>query len=144
MNLYWTWLKFSFSTFWIGLQNRDIGRANLEETRKGGKTTRYIRTLTNQRIEWIEKLRQDIAAFISLVNECSKEGDKPFELDRLRHVIRLRLNPKGDIDKDIRTLIDEAYDLSYKTRPTDTEMRGYIRGKTDKLTKRSQDLLKEE
>jgi hypothetical protein len=126
-----------------------LGLWNLFENRKSSGRTRYIQTVTNQRIAWIEQLRQDIAAFISLANsvglDCKlggvSERHERIELSRLRQVIRLRLNPKGDWDKLIDIQLTEAYELAYKT---DVSNEHDLLNKLDDLAVASRLLLKEE
>lgn len=60
------------------------------------------------------------------------------EIDRLRHVIRLRLNPSGTHDKTIERLITEI------PKYTDISQRDKLQKSLEELTTTSQLLLKEE
>jgi len=60
------------------------------------------------------------------------------EIDRLRHVIRLRLNPAGEHDKKIERLIDEIPTL------TDIRKRQELETALNDLTSTTQLLIKEE
>jgi hypothetical protein len=68
-----------------------------------GARTAFINTLTSQRIKWIDELRQDISSFSGFTHTWCftalegkpQEYDVLKEIDRLRHVIRLRLNRPG-------------------------------------------------
>jgi hypothetical protein len=60
------------------------------------------------------------------------------EIDRLRHVIRLRLNPAGPLDQRIEYLIDEIPKL------TNITFRDRLTQALDELTTTTQKLLKEE
>lgn len=80
------------------------------------RQTRFINTITSQRIQWLEQLRQDIAAFAGLTYTWSVSAmdGKPQgyeivrEVDKLRYLIRLRLNPNGKNDREIERLMDEV------------------------------------
>jgi len=110
------------------------------------KRTTFINTVTSQRIKWIEQLRQDIGAFCGLTYHWShtdlegkpSEGDLLKEVDRLRHVIRLRLNPKGEHDRAIEALIEEI------PRYTDPSRQKELTAALERLVRVSQALLKEE
>lgn len=110
------------------------------------KRTTFINTVTSQRIKWIEQLRQDIGAFCGLTYHWShtdlegkpSEGDLLKEVDRLRHVIRLRLNPKGEHDRAIEALIEEI------PRYTDPSRQEELTAALERLVRVSQALLKEE
>jgi len=86
-----------------------IGIWNLVQTYLTSRRTSFINTVTSQRVHWIEQLRQAVAAFCGLTHTwCMSDlEDKPDEtdvlkeLDRLRHVIRLRLNPNDTPDRRI-------------------------------------------
>ena len=124
-------------TFVLGLWNLWI---NLENN----KRTTFVNTVTSQRIKWIEQLRQDLGAFSGHVyhwcfTDIKDEEDKRKiveEIDRLRYVIRLRLNPEGDRDKEISTLMES---IAAVTSDPDK-----IKDILEKLTVATQALLKEE
>lgn len=90
------------------------------QTRK----TSFINTVTKQRIEWIEQIRQDIAKFCGLTYTWSfsclegkpEEQNILLQIDHLRHVIKLRLNPDGTADKKIAVLVDKIPDLTRKSQ----------------------------
>ncbi len=123
-----------------------LGLWNLWANLRTNKRTAFINTVTSQRIKWIEQLRQDIAAFCGLTYHWSctdlegkpSEADLLKEVDRLRHVIRLRLNPKGAHDRDIEALIKEI------PRYTDPSRQKELNDALERLVRVSQDLLKEE
>ena len=106
--------------------------------------SRFVNTVTNQRIKWIEQLRQDISTFSGLIHHWV--DTKPLEdnenqqilkdIDRLSYVIRLRLNPAGTYDKRIEKI------LSVIPRNTDNQL--LIKENLEELILTSQDLLKEE
>ncbi|MEO5956615.1 MAG: hypothetical protein ABIR36_13135 [Nitrospiraceae bacterium] len=106
----------------------------------------FINTVTSQRIKWIEQLRQDVSAFSGHTHTwCfSALEDKPQghealkEIDRLRHVIRLRLNPAGLHDQKIEKLIGEIPNLTHESQ---TEK---LVNALDELTRTTQLLLKDE
>lgn len=112
-------------------------------TKKG----KYIDTITMERIKWVEKIRIDISRFSGLtsfwVKSLRHTGDKESyellkEIDILRVMIKLRLNPAGTYDKEIIELLDTIPAL---TNSIDIKE---IDSKLDALTQVSQSLLKVE
>lgn len=111
---------------------------------RSGQRTMFVNTVTSQRIKWIEQLRQDISTFSGLVyhwamtdlTDTKEEQQIVKEIDRLNHVIRLRLNPAGTYDKVIEGLLAEI--------PKHTEDQAKIKELLEQLTVTSQALLKEE
>jgi hypothetical protein len=108
--------------------------------------TIFINTVTSQRIKWIEQLRQDIGAFCSLtyhwvhtnIENKHEEGILLKEVDRLRHVIRLRLNPEGEHDKAIAELVEEIPRLAAP------EKHARLVEALNQMTRTTQLLLKDE
>jgi hypothetical protein len=123
-----------------------LGVWNLCANYSSSKKTNFINTVTSQRIIWIEQLRQDIASFLGLthtwcmseIEGTSEENEILKELDRLRHVIRLRLNSDATHDRKIADLIKKIPDL---TQPSQKEDRVKA---MEELIDVSQKLLKEE
>jgi hypothetical protein len=123
-----------FVTLLLGIWNIV---ANYRSTRRSS----FINTVTSQRIKWIEQLRQDISSYIacfSNVQGTSVPSEVTREMNRLCHVIRLRLNPEGTQDKRIELLINEIPTL------TDGSNRKELLKALNDLTVTSQKLLKEE
>ena len=121
-----------------------LGIWNAFANLRAGQRTMFVNTVTSQRIKWIEQLRQDISTFSGLVYHWAmtdiidtKEAQQIVkEIDRLNHVIRLRLNPAGTHDKVIESLLLEI--------PTHTADQAKIKELLQQLTVTSQALLKEE
>ena len=92
-----------------------LGIWNAKMNYNTSRRTTFINTVTSQRIKSSEQLRQDISSFCGLTYNWSvsnmegkpEEQEIIKEIDRLRHVIRLRLNPQGEYDKTIESLIYE-------------------------------------
>ncbi len=111
---------------------------------RSGRRTIFVNTVTSQRIKWIEQLRQDISSYSGLVyhwamtdlQDNKEEQQILKEVDRLNHVIRLRLNPKGTHDKAIEVLLAAI--------PKHTADQAKIKELLEQLTVTSQALLKEE
>jgi len=126
-------------TFLVGVWNLVL---NYRNTRR----TNYINTVTAQRVKWLEQIRQDISSFCGItytwhysdLADTPQEHDMLKEIDRLRHVIRLRLNPSGTHDKTIERLIAEI------PKYTDISQRDKLQKSLEELTTTSQLLLKEE
>lgn len=123
-----------------------IGIWNLISNYRASRRTSFINTVTNQRVKWIEQLRQDIAAFCGLTYtwSISQMEDKPQkydmlkEIDRLRHVIRLRLNPTGKHDMKIEELINRIPELTHVSKQDE------LKQSLNELLTTTQALLKEE
>lgn len=123
-----------------------LGVWNLVTNLRARRRTSFINTVTSQRVKWIEQLRQDIAAFSGLTHtwHFSQLEGKPEEvemlkeIDRLRHVIRLRLNPDGTHDRKIAELVRKIPKL------TDISRREELQAALEDLTSTTQLLLKEE
>jgi hypothetical protein len=91
------------------------------------RRTIYVNAVTAERSKWIEKLRQNIAEFAGLTHYwvASKVEDRSLErqsdesesilrqLDKLRMLIRLQLNPQGEIDQRILRLITDIPNLTH-------------------------------
>lgn len=123
-----------------------LGLWNLWNNQKTIRKTNFINTVTNQRIKWIEQLRQDIASFLGLTHTwCESEIEgKPEEtgilkeLDRLRHLIQLRLNADATLDRKIASLIRKIPDLTHLSQKEERLQA------MNELSTLSQQLIKEE
>lgn len=121
-----------------------LGLWNLWVNHKTSRRTTFVNTVTSQRVKWVEQLRQDIGAYCGLAYHWScthieSEEEKRkiiVEIDRLRYVIRLRLNPDGAHDKKIENLIESISRVS--------ENQNAVEKILAELTVASQHLLKEE
>jgi len=97
-----------------------LGAWNLIVNYKTSRKTSFINTVTSQRIKWLEQLRLDIGAYCGLTHtwfysglaDSDIEHDVLKEIDRLRHVIQLRLNPNGELDQKIQKLIQDIPNLT--------------------------------
>lgn len=127
-------------TFLLGLYNLRVNRALKNRTH-------FVGTITSERIKWLEKIRVDISRFSGLTNfwvkslrntESEESKDVLKEIDVLRVMIKLRLNPEGIHDKEIMKLLDS---IPQYTNQTDLSK---ITRQLDQLTIHSQKLLKEE
>jgi hypothetical protein len=126
-------------TFVLGLWNAIVNH-------RINKRTTFVNTVKSQRITWIEQLRQDIGAFCGLIYHWShsdvegkpEEAEILKEFDRLRHLIRFRLNPQSEQDRIIETLIEEI------PRYTAPERQQELVAALERMTKATQALLKEE
>ena len=123
-----------------------LGIWNALVNHRVNKRTTFVNTVTSQRIKWIEQLRQDVGAFCGLTYHWAHtdvvgkpdEGEMLKEIDRLRHVIRLRLNPEGEHDRTIEALIEEI------PRLTAPENQAKLIAALERMTRTTQLLLKEE
>lgn len=123
-----------------------LGIWNIAKNYRLSKKTTFINTVTNERIKWMEKLRNNISEFCGLTyNWCmatpeEQENNKESleKIDRLRHLIRLQLNPNDQHDKKIENLIHEIPKLAVPGRSKEEE----LKEKINELIEQSQCLLK--
>jgi hypothetical protein len=123
-----------------------IGVWNIIGNYQASRRTVFINTVTAERVKWIEKLRASISAFCGLTHtwRFSDLEGKPTEievikeLDRLRYLIRLQLNPNGICDRQIETLIAKIPDLTHDTQEKELKVA------LNQLVEVTQQLLKDE
>ena len=115
------------------------------------KKTTFINTVTSERVKWLDKLRTNISSFVGATHTWTRELHKTpeeeakllSEIDKLRYLIRLQLNPKDkdgkpNTDKIIEALITKIPEL------TDKSLRDQLDKAIDELIIESQKLLKNE
>jgi hypothetical protein len=123
-----------------------LGIWNLVQGQRSARKASFINTVTSQRVLWLEQMRQDVGKFIGLTNSwvmsemegTAKGQEMVQEIDRLRHVIRLRLNPKDAPDIEIASLIKKIPDLTHESQQEE------LRAALEALTVATQKMLKEE
>lgn len=123
-----------------------LGVWNLLVNYRNTRRTNFINTVTSHRVKWIEQLRQDISTYAGLTYTWSasrmegnpEEFEIVREVDRLRHVIRLRVNPNGVHDQEIESLLDEI------PKYTDPIQSAKLSDALNRLATTTQLLLKEE
>lgn len=123
-----------------------LGIWNLIQGQRSARKASFINTVTSQRVLWLEQMRQDVAKFIGLTHtwamselEGTDAGQEMLqEIDRLRHVIRLRLNPKDSPDIEIASLIKKIPNLTHESQ------RDELREALEALTVATQKMLKDE
>ena len=123
-----------------------LGVNNLVANYRASRKTSFINTVTSQRVKWIEQLRQDVSSFSGLTHTwcyselegTPEEKEVLKEIDRLRHVICLRLNPGGIHDQKIAQLIRKIPELTHISK------RAELTEALEELTATTQLLLKEE
>ena len=101
-----------------------LGVWNLLNNYRLSRRTAFINTVTAERVKWIDKLRENISTFCGLIytwQASSLEGkpeslDFEKQVDRLRHLIRLQLNPAGTHDIEIERLLVAIPQLTDKTK----------------------------
>ena len=126
-----------------------LGIYNLIQNYQTSRRTTFINTVTSERVKWIEKLRQSISTFCGLahywrfstVRGSEDERKKIEEIDKLRHLIVLQLNPHGTVDRAIEKLVGEVVSMSSgHPSVSDDEYREHL----SQLTALTQELLKAE
>jgi hypothetical protein len=123
-----------------------IGVWNIVNNYRLSRRTAFINTVTAERVKWIDKLRDNISTFCGLTYtwQASRLEGQPGEvdvlkqIDKLRHLIRLQLNPEGGDDKKIEDLIARIPELTHETRVDDLKVA------LNELVQVSQKLLKAE
>ena len=126
-----------------------LGLYNALQNYRSSRRTTFINTVTSERVKWIEKLRESISTFCGTAHywrfttqEGSEEQRRKIEeIDKLRHLIVLQLNPHGPIDSEIEGLVGKVVSMSS----------GYLAASDDEyrktlqlLTHKAQELLKDE
>ncbi len=123
-----------------------LGVWNLANSYLQTRKTSFINTVTKQRIEWLEKIRQDVSRFCGLtytwcfsdLEGKPEEYEVLKEIDQLRHVIKLRLNPDDTPDRKISKLIDLIPTLTHQSKHE--ELKKAIKDLVDE----TQEMLKSE
>jgi hypothetical protein len=123
-----------------------LGAWNLLNNYRLSRRTAFINMVTAERVKWIDKLRDNIATFSGLIYtwQASSLASKPESLDfekqvdRLRHLIRLQLNPTGPHDREIENLLEEIPKFTDKAKINE------LHKALNDLVIVSQKLLKEE
>ena len=92
-----------------------LGLANVVFNIYVNRRTTYINSVTAERVKWINALRENVSKYagltynwvISDVEEGSDESKEMLkEIDRLRILIQLQINPKEDLGGKIISWID--------------------------------------
>jgi hypothetical protein len=123
-----------------------LGIWNFIQAHRATRKASFINTVTAQRVLWIEQMRQDVSMFVGLTHTWAMSDleDKPSghevlkDIDRLRHVIRLRLNPDDPPDKKIAALVKKVPELTHESK------RSELLTTLEELTTATQDMLKTE
>lgn len=93
-----------------------LGVINLFYTRSATKKADFIKTVTNERVKWIENLRQNVSRFTGKIRyfarnsntiDPKKAHDIVEEILTLSYLIRLQLNPKEEPDAEIERLAEK-------------------------------------
>jgi hypothetical protein len=124
-----------------------LGIWNLVCNFRNNKRTTFINTVTSERIKWIQNTRDVISTlcgrsyyWLMTQDEISQEesNDVRKEIDKLRMLVKLQLNPKSDKDAKIISLIDEM--PQYTDKQHEEKMKLLL----SKIVEESQSLLKDE
>lgn len=126
-----------------------LGVWNLVYNYRNSTRASFINTVTKERVLWMGTLRTNVSKFCGLTHNwvmselhgTEHEHDVLIQLDELRYLIRLQLNPSpeaalgGEIEERIKTVVE----LCRLTPDQDKVMNAL-----DGLTKTTRTLLKEE
>jgi hypothetical protein len=89
----------------------------------------YVNAVTVERSKWIEKLRSSLADYPSIAHAVFYEGNKAIrqdgvlnfsaeyygllrDLQKIKSLLKLQLNPNGTIDQNVILLVDRVYELA--------------------------------
>jgi len=157
MNITWQEIKDSGLT--VGVLLTFIASAwNLLLTYRAATESRFINTVTAERVKWMMELRTNMSKFCGSVHSWmtiygsapglgkgpTKHKPDPQELellkeiDRLRYLIRLQLDPSYDLDKEIERLIITIPNLTNSITQDD------LRNALEELTQKTQAHLNNE
>lgn len=124
-----------------------LGAWNAYQNHQNTRRTSFINTVTSERVKWIAHLRETISRFCGLTYHWALSpqlqgtaGAEEIlrEIDYLRHLIPLQLNPDGPREQAIVRLIDQIPDA------TDPNKLGVLWGLLDELIRTTQLMLKDE
>src|SRR5438105_4602781 len=84
-----------------------LGIYNAIQNYRSGRRTVFINTVTAERIKWIDKLRESMSIFCGTAHYwrfstqpgTREEKEKIAEIDKLRFLIALQLNPDALLDQ---------------------------------------------
>lgn len=126
---------------------------NIINNYRTSRRTAFINTVTTERVKWIEKFRENISNFCartytwsaSKLEDTERGNQFVEEIDKLRHIIRLQLNPDGELDKEIEKLIAEIPNLTHGTQKRELKVAlNSLIETTQKLLKSEWEKVKEE
>jgi vacuolar-type H+-ATPase subunit I/STV1 len=110
-------------TFIVGAVGLIVGAFNLKLTLRTTRESRFINTVTAERVKWIQELRSNISKFCGATfsyaaiyaGKPSSTSTEAVELlkdiDRLGFLIRLQLNPKEEPDQQIEAITKKIPNL---------------------------------
>jgi hypothetical protein len=124
-----------------------LGVWNLIQNHRNAQRTSFINTVTSERIKWIAHVRDTISRFCGLTYHWSASALLPGtpealellrEIDHLRYLIRLQLNPNGKTEQEIEKLLEQI------PKATDPRKVDELRTLLSELVAAAQRMLKEE
>lgn len=124
-----------------------LGVGNLIFNLKNSKRTTFINTVASERIKWIQNTRETISAlcgrsyyWVMTQDEISTEESNEIrkEVDKLRVLVKLQLNPKSEKDEELIKLIDKIGEYTHSSHAEN------MKKLLEDIVKKSQLLLKDE
>jgi hypothetical protein len=128
-----------------------LGIFNLINMWRISKKSTFINCVTAERVKWINRLRENIANFCGLTHhfifsELSEKDKREIlnEIDRLRMIIPLQLNPHEEITGEIVKLIKKIPMQTDVQKVVDFDKKFPVEKSIDELISKTQLLLKRE
>ncbi|MDX2030321.1 MAG: hypothetical protein SF339_06615 [Blastocatellia bacterium] len=127
-------------TLCLGLYNFYIGQ-------KSARRSSVVGAVTAQRIKWGAEIQELVASFcgaahywrFSTVKHSDEERKKIEEIDRLRHLIALKLCERSGIELEIENLVGEIVSMSSQFKDvTDDDFRNAL----NQLVRKTQEMLR--
>jgi hypothetical protein len=124
-----------------------LGVWNTIQNHRNAQRTSFINTVTSERVKWIAHVRETISGFCGLTYHWSASSglqgspearELLREIDLLRYLIRLQLNPNGKVEQEIEKLIEQI------PKATDPRKVDELRNLLTELVTTTQRMLKEE
>ena len=124
-----------------------IGLGNIIYNIYINRRTTYINSVTAERVKWINALRENVSKYAGLtynwvISEVKEESDESKEIlkeiDRLRILIQLQINPKEKLGKKIISWIDTISSHTHESQKE--KLKQDLKGMVADV----QELLKEE
>ena len=102
-----------------------IGLGNILYNIRTSKRTTYINAVTSERVKWINSLRENVSKYVGLtyhwvISDIEEDSDDSKEIlkeiDQVRILIQLQLNPNEVLGEKIISLINTVSDQTHESQ----------------------------